>query len=52
MPGVTKVTQSESGFNVNSVPGFERWSTSISSPFQSCSNNIAVKHGNTLETVS
>jgi hypothetical protein len=51
-----KVTQSESGSNVNSVPQeehqkkqrmrFGRWATSISSPLQSCSGTMSlVKHG-------
>jgi hypothetical protein len=51
MPGVTKVTQSDPGSNVNSVPQeehqrqrmrLELWFTSISSPLQSCSGTMSL----------
>jgi len=51
MPGVTKVTQSDPGSNVNSVPQeehqrqrmrLELWFNSISSPLQSCSGTMSL----------
>jgi hypothetical protein len=51
MPGVTKVTQSDPGSNLNSVPQeehqrqrvrLELWFTSISSPLQSCSGTMSL----------